>query len=236
MVYFPGKEVSALKHIKPILAILLCLCLWACAAPAGETTAPIPTETTAPPTLPLGERISDTWYTAIDCSSFCNDYILQTMGQELAHHFDFTGITVAGVLTLREDGTFTMTITQEAVDAYTREIDRIMQENLHSYLEAWLGDKLTDRTLDQYLRAANITMEDLLIAAGVNIPQMTQDLLDPLRAVPCSGTYYRQDGLLHIAGTVCAYTLTETSLTVSAPEDAAGLAAFPALFPLDFTR
>ena len=42
--------------------------------------------------------------------------------------------------------------------------------------------------------------------------------------------------MLHIAGTVCAFTLTETTLSIDAPEDSADLAPFPALFPLEFSR
>jgi len=218
--------------MKKIICILLVLCLCGCSAPAVQET----TGTTAAPTIPVAERILGVWNVSIDCSDFCNGYILDYMGQELAVYFDFTGIAVDGIFTLLEDGTFTMTISQEAVDAYTQEIDRIMHSNHHDYLEQAIREELNGRTLDAYLEETGLTMDYLLLAAGINLPLMIQDLLDPLRTVPCSGTYYVQDDLLHIAGTVCDFTLTETTLRIEAPADTTGLASFPALFPLDFTR
>jgi len=219
--------------MKKIICILLVLCLCGCSAPAAENTT---AGTTAVPTAPAQERILGTWQTAIDCSQICNGYILDTMGAELSHYFDVTGIAAAAPLTLQEDGSFTMDISQEAVDAYAGQVNEIMRGNLHSYLGQTLQEELAGQTLNAYLEETGLTTDDLLVAAGVNISQITNDLLEPLRAIPCSGTYYLLNDSLHIAGTVCSFTLTENTLTVSAPEDTADLAAFPALFPLKFTR
>lgn len=227
-----AKEVSGLKKIFALIAAL-CIFLCACGTPApAETTAP----TTEAPTLPRAERIWDTWQVTIDCNKTCSDYILALMGQELASYFDFTGTTVNGILTLQEDGSFTFTITQEAVDAYTQQVETVMHTDLHDYLENLLIEKLNGRTLDEYLFATQVTMEELLVDAGVDLPLMTTALLSQLRVLPCSGTYFERDGMLHIAGTVCAYTLSDTTLQISAPEDPTELAPFPALFPLEFTR
>ena len=216
-----------------IFTAVLCLLLCACGAPARETE---PTGTTAAPTAPAEERILGIWQTSIDCSDLCNSYIEATMGTELAHYFDFTGIHLAGTLELKEDGSFTMTISQADVDAYSSEIDRIMHENLYAYLAQVLEEELAGRTMDQYMEETNLTIDHLLIAAGVNMSQMIYDLLDPLRTVPCSGTYYLQEDMLHIAGTVAPFTLAGGLLHIDAPAESDGIAAFPALFPLDFTR
>ena len=223
--------------MKQIFSLLLavCLLLCGCARPApAETTST--TAATEAPTLPKSERIWDTWQTTLDCAESCDNYILKLMGPELAAYFDFTGVTVDATLMLMEDGTFRFTISQEAADAYTRQVDQVMQRDLRSYLEDLIKDKLGDRTMDEYLRAANVTMEDLLLDAGVDTALMSAALLEQLRLLPCSGTYFISDDMLHIAGTVCAFALTETSLRIEAPEDTADLAAFPALFPLEFTR
>ena len=219
--------------MKRILAFVLVLCLCGCTAPAAETSTP---STTVAPTISAEEAISGTWLTTVDCTQMCNEYILNLMGQELADYFDFSQVSVDLTLILNPDSTFKLTITQEAVEACANQLDEAMQADLHEYLENLLADKLENRTLDQYLRAANLSMADLLVDAGIDIPLMATSLLDQLRALPCSGTYYISDGLLHIAGTVCSYSATENTLRIHAPEETADLAPFPALFPLEFSR
>ena len=223
--------------MKKLIAILAVLCLLCgCAAPAPAETAATTAVTTEEPTLPKAEQICDTWQTTLDCKNSCEEYVLALMGPELAAYFDFTGTTVDATLTLMEDGTFRFTISQEAVDAYTQQIEQVMQRDLRAYLENLLKEKLGGRTMDEYMSESNVTMEGLLADAGIDMALMCNALLEQLRLLPCSGTYFISDEMLHIAGTVCAFTLTETTLSIDAPEDSADLASFPALFPLEFTR
>lgn len=195
--------------------------------------------TTASPINPVEAKMWGNWQTAIDCSWLCSYQIDRVMGQELAHYFDFTGVTVNGKLTLREDGTFTMTIDEAAVQALSQQITQSVQGGLYGYLEQALAEELSGFTLDAYLNATGLTMEDLMTVAGVNMGQLVLDMIQPLRTVPCSGTYFVKDEQLHIAGTVCGFALTEDSLSIYAPvegpPDGVSL-SFPALLPLEFIR
>ncbi len=211
-----------------LIWMVLFLCLCGCAAPAK--TQP----TTAVPTEPAAQRILGTWYTHVDCADLCNQQMQALLGPELAPYFDFTGINVLLQLDLDEDGNFSVTITQEAIDHYTGAITQTTQESLRAYLEQTMAQELNGESLNAYMVRKQLTMEQLLVAAGIDMSQLIYDMVVPLRDIPCTGTYYVHDRL-HIAGAVCGYTLTDSTLSLKEAEGES-LAAFPALFPLDFFR
>lgn len=210
-----------------IIAIALCL-LCACGAPAESKP------TTTAPTEPVAERIFGTWYTHIDCTDLCNSQMQALLGPELSPYFDFTGIHVLLQLDLNEGGSFAATITQEAVDDYTGAITETTEASLRAYLEQTMAQELNGESLDAYMVRKQLTMEQLLVAAGIDMPKLIYNMVEPLKAIPCTGTYYVHDRL-HIAGAVCDYSLSDSMLSLKKAEGEA-LAAFPALFPLDFSR
>ena len=214
-----------------ILIIVLSLSLCACGAPAEANST---TVTTAAPTESVVEKIAGTWYTHIDCTELCNNQMQAQLGQELAPYFDFTGTNVLGQLTLNEGGEFTMTITQEAIDAYTATISETTEACLRAYLEQTMAQELNGESLNAYMVRKSLTMDMLLVAAGIDMPLLIANMIEPLKAVPCTGTYYVHDQL-HIAGAVCDFTISDSMLTLEKAEGEA-LAAFPALLPLDFFR
>lgn len=219
--------------MKRILIIAMALCLLcACGAPAETKTAT--TAITTAPTEPVAERIFGTWYTHINCTDLCNSQMQALVGPELAPYFDLTGVNVLLQLDLNEGGNFSATITQEAIDDYTGAISQITEENLRSYLEETMAEELNGESLDAYMVRKQLTMDMLLVAAGIDLPLLISNMVEPLKAIPCTGTYYVHDRL-HIASAVCDYTLTDSMLSLKKAEGE-DLAAFPALFPLDFFR
>lgn len=216
------------KHFSALcLLMALCLFLTACGGPAAP-------ETTAAPTVPVAERLAGSWETAIDCTDICKSCLLENMGQELAAYFDLSGVCVTGLLTLQSDGSFTMTIQEEAVQAFSQQVKEKMGSGLHGYLEKTLEKELAGFTLDAYLNATGLTIDDLLVMAGLDLDKLSLQMLEPMRTVPCSGTFRVKDSKMYIAGTVCDFAYTQDSLQFSAPEEAT--APFPALFPLTFQR
>lgn len=207
----------------------LCLILAACGSPAAP-------EATTEPTIPVEEKISGSWKTAIDCTDICTNLLLEQMGQELAAYFDLNGVCVNGLLTIQPDGTFTMTIDEAAVLDFSEQVKTAMGNGLHGYLEKTLAEELAGFTLDAYLAATGLSMEDLMVMAGLNLDALVLQMITPMREVPCSGTYRVKDGKMYIAETVCAFTYTQESLQFSSPETEEDIAAFPALFPLTFER
>ena len=212
------------------LVTALCFLLAACGDPAGKT------EATTAPTVPVEERISGSWQTSIDCSELCTQQLLKQMGPELAAYFDLNGVSVMGNLTLQPDGSFTMRIEEAAVLDFTTQVRQAMDSGMYGYLEKTLSEELAGFTLEAYLAATGLAIEDLLTMAGLDLNRLSLNMLEPMRSVSCSGTYRVKEGKMYIAGTVCGFSFTQDSLNFSAPEESTELAPFPALFPLSFQR
>ena len=217
------------KIILLLTAVSLLLC--GCGAPAEtETTA----ATTAAATEPAENLMLGTWYAHIDCTDLCNSQMQALLGEELTPYFTFPGMNVLLQLDLNAGGDFSATITQETISSFADAITQITQDNLRSYLEQTMAEELKGESLDAYMVRKQLTMDMLLVAAGIDLPLLISNMVEPLKAIPCTGTYYIHDQL-HIAGAVCDYTVSDSTLSLEKAEGE-NLAAFPALLPLEFFR
>lgn len=182
------------------------------------------------------ESILGNWSGSVDISELVNTM----MGDvpETADYFSFSDITFDMEMTFLADGSCSVAVTEESLkNAYELMIQQVIP-GMKKMLEDILAAGNIDMTVDEFLAASNMSLEDMIRES------IDEDSLDEIAGgLVQEGYYTLADGILYITDEkgeepgdddATPYTLENGVLTIQAPEDMEEEAA--AMFPLVLKR
>lgn len=158
-----------------------------------------------------------TWTGDMDLSEALNaSMALEGSGME--DYFNFTGFTVELTMVFNEDGTYSMSVSEESVSAAFDTIIAQLSDGMTQYIEDLLEAEGLDMTVEEFLELGGISIDDLIAEA------FTEEMLtEVVAAFEASGQYKAEGGKLYTSSSVDeaisenaydSYSISGTTLTI----------------------
>ena len=167
-----------------------------------------------------GESILGTWAGSIDISELVNT--MMGAAPEVTEYFSFSGIAFDVEMTFLADGTCSLAVNEESLkNTYEAMMQQIIP-GMKKMMQDILTESKLDMTVDEFLAASNISLEDLVKdAIGENpLDEMAESLKRDGYYTLAEGTLFITDekGEEPDAEDATPYTLEAGVLTIQAPE------------------
>lgn len=187
------------------------------------------------------DALLGTWEGEVNYASYFNQGLAESAGEALSQYWQVDEFNLTLVMTFREDGTYSMAVDQEKLDASLEQLKQVLTAGMTEYMEDLIAASGTEMTVDELLESLGISIEDLLDGA------ISDEVINALVA-ECTfdGNYDAKDGKLYTSagleysideGLYETYEVTEDTLTllsIVSDEDSARLDE--ALYPIVLKR
>ena len=173
--------------------------------------------------------ITGSWAADVDMTEYLN---------EIGQFLTLDNFTIKLLAEFKEDGTYTMAGDPESAQAAMDSLKEQLKGALTDYLQAMIDESGMDTTVEELLKEADMTMEDLM--AEMDEAYSAEDLVGDLNT---EGKYLFEDGKLALSDSLDeeadiaeyeAATLEGDTLTLTGGEDADS--EFAGLYPIVFER
>lgn len=176
------------------------------------------------------------WQATLEMVDLLNDSL--AADPDMASYINIDSFALKMDLSLRDDGSFTMSLNEASVTDAVNGIKTPMKDGINAYMEDMAS-------------GMGMSVDDLLAAAGMDLDSMIDEMLSPEMILSSigdaseSGNYVAQDGKLYLLDEgvtkpgsddeAIPYTLSGNKLSLEKP---AGddLGDFADFFPLEFTK
>jgi len=142
------------------------------------------------------KKILGTWTADVDYADAFNLGIRSADGMdEIAKYFEAEEFIVTTTLIFRDDGSYTMTISEEAAEKAIESIEYIMYDGFESILKEQFKQLGLPISLDKYLESMTHSIWDMVAEA------LTEDVKDELideMVNPHTGNYKVADGKIYM--------------------------------------
>lgn len=211
------------KRIALLLSFVLVLSLALCAC-GGEKK----------------ETLVGTWNASIDIAEVYNAEIAASGDEAMAEYLSVDSFAIPLVMTFNEDGTYSLTVDKEGMDAAMNGLIEDMKVGLEKYFNDYFSSMGLEIDVDEALAASGMSLDALVEEMKGEI--MTEDMYADMES---AGQYKAEDGKLYltedvevepVGGVYNTYTIDGDTLTIEAGTEELEDEMAELLFPLVLKR
>lgn len=212
------------KRIALLLSFVLVLSLALCACGGGEKK----------------ETLVGTWNATIDIAEVYNAEIAASGDEAMAEYLSVDSFAIPLVMTFNEDGTYSLTVDKEGMDAAMNGLIEDMKVGLEKYFNDYFSSMGLEIDVDEALAASGMSLDALVEEMKGEI--MTEDMYADMES---AGQYKAEDGKLYltedvevepVGGVYNTYTIEGDTLTIEAGTEELEDEMAELLFPLVLKR
>ena len=212
------------KRIALLLSFVLVLSLALCACGGGEKK----------------ETLVGTWNATIDIAEVYNAEIAASGDEAMAEYLSVDSFAIPLVMTFNEDGTYSLTVDKEGMDAAMNGLIEDMKVGLEKYFDDYFSSMGLEIDVDEALAASGMSLDSLVEEMKGEI--MTEDMYADMES---AGQYKAEDGKLYltedvevepVGGVYNTYTIEGDTLTIEAGTEELEDEMAELLFPLVLKR
>lgn len=212
------------KRIALLLSFVLVLSLALCACGGGEKK----------------ETLVGTWNATIDIAEVYNAEIAASGDEAMAEYLSVDSFAIPLVMTFNEDGTYSLTVDKEGMDAAMNGLIEDMKVGLEKYFNDYFSSMGLEIDVDEALAASGMSLDALVEEMKAEI--MTEDMYADMES---AGQYKAEDGKLYltedvevepVGGVYNTYTIDGDTLTIEAGTEELEDEMAELLFPLVLKR
>lgn len=212
------------KRIALLLSFVLVLSLALCACGGGEKK----------------ETLVGTWNATIDIAEVYNAEIAASGDEAMAEYLSVDSFAIPLVMTFNEDGTYSLTVDKEGMDAAMNGLIEDMKVGLEKYFNDYFSSMGLEIDVDEALAASGMSLDALVEEMKAEI--MTEDMYADMES---AGQYKAEDGKLYltedvevepVGGVYNTYTIEGDTLTIEAGTEELEDEMAELLFPLVLKR
>lgn len=212
------------KRIALLLSFVLVLSLALCACGGGEKK----------------ETLVGTWNATIDIAEVYNAEIAASGDEAMAEYLSVDSFAIPLVMTFNEDGTYSLTVDKEGMDAAMNGLIEDMKVGLEKYFNDYFSSMGLEIDVDEALAASGMSLDALVEEMKAEI--MTEDMYADMES---AGQYKAEDGKLYltedvevepVGGVYNTYTIEGDTLTIDAGTEELEDEMAELLFPLVLKR
>ena len=212
------------KRIALLLSFVLVLSLALCACGGGEKK----------------ETLVGTWNATIDIAEVYNAEIAASGDETMAEYLSVDSFAIPLVMTFNEDGTYSLTVDKEGMDATMNGLLEDMKVGLEKYFNDYFSSMGLEIDVDEALAASGMSLDALVEEMKAEI--MTEDMYADMES---EGQYKAEDGKLYltedvevepVGGVYNTYTIEGDTLTIEAGTEELEDEMAELLFPLVLKR
>ena len=212
------------KRIALLLSFVLVLSLALCACGGGEKK----------------ETLVGTWNATIDIAEVYNAEIAASGDEAMAEYLSVDSFAIPLVMTFNEDGTYSLTVDKEGMDAAMNGLIEDMKVGLEKYFNDYFSSMGLEIDVDEALAASGMSLDSLVEEMKGEI--MTEDMYADMES---AGQYKAEDGKLYltedvevepVGGVYNTYTIEGDTLTIEAGTEELEDEMAELLFPLVLKR
>ena len=212
------------KRIALLLSFVLVLSLALCACGGGEKK----------------ETLVGTWNATIDIAEVYNAEIAASGAEAMAEYLSVDSFAIPLVMTFNEDGTYSLTVDKEGMDAAMNGLIEDMKVGLEKYFNDYFSSMGLEIDVDEALAASGMSLDALVEEMKAEI--MTEDMYADMES---AGQYKAEDGKLYltedvevepVGGVYNTYTIEGDTLTIEAGTEELEDEMAELLFPLVLKR
>lgn len=212
------------KRIALLLSFVLVLSLALCACGGGEKK----------------ETLVGTWNATIDIAEVYNAEIAASGDEAMAEYLSVDSFAIPLVMTFNEDGTYSLTVDKEGMDAAMNGLIEDMKVGLEKYFNDYFSSMGLEIDVDEALAASGMSLDSLVEEMKGEI--MTEDMYADMES---AGQYKAEDGKLYltedvevepVGGVYNTYTIEGDTLTIDAGTEELEDEMAELLFPLVLKR
>ena len=212
------------KRIALLLSFVLVLSLALCACGGGEKK----------------ETLVGTWNASIDIAEVYNAEIAASGDEAMAEYLSVDSFAIPLVMTFNEDGTYSMTVDKEGMDASMNGLIEDMKVGLEKYFNDYFSSMGLEIDVNEALAASGMSLDSLVEEMKGEI--MTEDMYADMES---AGQYKAEDGKLYltedvevepVGGVYNTYTIEGDTLTIEAGTEELEDEMAELLFPLVLKR
>lgn len=212
------------KRIALLLSFVLILSLALCACGGGEKK----------------ETLVGTWNATIDIAEVYNAEIAASGDEAMAEYLSVDSFAIPLVMTFNEDGTYSLTVDKEGMDAAMNGLIEDMKVGLEKYFNDYFSSMGLEIDVDEALAASGMSLDALVEEMKAEI--MTEDMYADMES---AGQYKAEDGKLYltedvevepVGGVYNTYTIEGDTLTIEAGTEELEDEMAELLFPLVLKR
>ena len=212
------------KRIALLLSFVLVLSLALCACGGGEKK----------------ETLVGTWNATIDIAEVYNAEIAASGDEAMAEYLSVDSFAIPLVMTFNEDGTYSLTVDKEGMDAAMNGLIEDMKVGLEKYFNDYFSSMGLEIDVDEALAASGMSLDALVEEMKAEI--MPEDMYADMES---AGQYKAEDGKLYltedvevepVGGVYNTYTIEGDTLTIEAGTEELEDEMAELLFPLVLKR
>ena len=212
------------KRIALLLSFVLVLSLALCACGGGEKK----------------ETLVGTWNATIDIAEVYNAEIAASGDEAMAEYLSVDSFAIPLVMTFNEDGTYSLTVDKEGMDAAMNGLIEDMKVGLEKYFNDYFSSMGLEIDVVEALAASGMSLDALVEEMKAEI--MTEDMYADMES---AGQYKAEDGKLYltedvevepVGGVYNTYTIEGDTLTIEAGTEELEDEMAELLFPLVLKR
>ena len=212
------------KRIALLLSFVLVLSLALCACGGGEKK----------------ETLVGTWNATIDIAEVYNAEIAAAGDTTMAEYLSVDSFAIPLVMTFNEDGTYSLTVDKEGMDAAMNGLIEDMKVGLEKYFNDYFSSMGLEIDVDEALAASGMSLDALVEEMKAEI--MPEDMYADMES---AGQYKAEDGKLYltedvevepVGGVYNTYTIEGDTLTIEAGTEELEDEMAELLFPLVLKR
>lgn len=183
------------------------------------------------------ESIVGTWAGSVDFTQMLTESL--ATDPTLSGYFTISSFVLDLTMTFDAEGNCSLAIDEESAKAAIEAVSQELLDGMLKMLNELLKQQGVEMTMEDYLAASGMTMEDLRaqLSAELNVEDMVGELSQ-------ENTYEIRDGKLYLADAdgnftedgAAPYTLLDGVLTIEASEEAAEEEYADYMFPLVLNR
>lgn len=212
------------KRIALLLSFVLVLSLALCACGGGEKK----------------ETLVGTWNASIDIAEVYNAEIAASGDEAMAEYLSVDSFAIPLVMIFNEDGTYSLTVDKEGMDATMNGLIEDMKVGLEKYFNDYFSSMGLEIDVDEALAASGMSLDALVEEMKGEI--MTEDMYADMES---AGQYKAEDGKLYltedvevepVGGVYNTYTIDGDTLTIDAGTEELEDEMAELMFPLVLKR
>lgn len=138
------------------------------------------------------DALIGTWEGEVNYANFFNQGLTASAGEELAAYWNVEEFNLTIVMTFREDGTYSMTVNREKLNASLEQLKQVLNAGLRDYMQDLITASKMEITVDELIQSMDISIDDLLNEA------LSTEVIDAMIA-ECTfeGNFDAKDGKLY---------------------------------------
>ena len=184
------------------------------------------------------EDLSGTWKTTLDMSAGYNAELV-AVDPTMAEYLKLDSFDVPLVMDLKADGTYTMTVDRDDLDAVMAQVVEVTKNGILAYFEDILAQEGIEMDVNEALTLMGISLDDLVaeMTAQLESEEFYASMGGEGKWKASDGKFYMTDSLDAVAGVgeYNTYVLEGDTLTLDIGTETLDEATAQ-MFPMIFTR